>query len=109
MHKILLAIALSLSSPHLIAAEPTEEVVSFKCSLAIDAAFRAMDKQTDNKVTQEALSKIDDSNGEFVCIYAGEKKIFVRLQSTDMGPLDNKLLFTVDARTYAVVKTQFGR
>ncbi len=35
--------------------------------------------------------------------------ILVRLQSTKMGPQDNRPVFTVDTRGYTVLKTFYGR
>ncbi len=106
---ILLMITLLLPGLSLFAADPEQEVVSFKCGLAIDAVFAELDTQADNPVTQEALDRIDESNGEFVCISADESDIFVKLQAKDMGPTENRLVFTVNTRTYRVVKTLFGR
>ncbi|MCP4981406.1 MAG: hypothetical protein GY935_13025 [Gammaproteobacteria bacterium] len=106
---ILLMITLLFPGLSLLAADPQQEVVSFKCGLAIDAVFAELDTQVDNPVTQEALDRIDESNGEFVCITADESNIFVKLQAKDMGPTENRLVFTVNTRTYRVVKTLFGR
>ncbi len=86
-----------------------EEVVSFKCSLAIDAAIKEMDAQSGNLVIRDALEAIDENNGQFVCIPADDSVIFVRLQSTQMSTQDNRLVFTVDTRSYKVLKTFFGR
>jgi hypothetical protein len=60
-------------------------------------------------VTKEAVGKIDDQSGEFVCIYISPREIQVRLQSTDMTLADNRLVFALDAVTYVVLKTYFGR
>ena len=109
MQRFLLAFVLGLATPNLVVAATTEEVVSFKCSLAIDAVIAEMDKQASNPVTQEALSKINDNNGEFVCIQTDESKMYVRLQSKEMTAADNRLMFTIDAQTYSVLKTYYGR
>ncbi len=109
MQRFLLAIVLGFATPSLVAAATTEEVVSFKCSLAIDAVIAEMDKQASNPVTQEALSKINDNNGEFVCIQTDESKMYVRLQSKEMTAADNRLVFTIDTKTYSVLKTYYGR
>ena len=109
MQKSSLAIILVMASPMLHAAESVEEVVSFRCGLAIDAAIAEMDKQSGNPVTQEALSKINDDNGEFVCVQTEESKLFVRLQSKQMSASENRLIFTVDPQTYRVIKTFYGR
>lgn len=109
MQRFLLAIILGIATPTLLLAESTEEVVSFRCSLAIDAVFAEMDKQAENLVTQEALSQINEKNGEFVCIQTDDSKMFVRLQSKEMKPLDNRLVFTIDVNTYRVLKTFYGR
>ena len=84
------------------------EVVSFRCALALDAVISELDKQAGNPVTQQALERSGEDNGEFVCIRADPKTIFVRLQSPDMGPTDSRLVFSIDARTYEVLKTYFG-
>lgn len=109
MQKSLLAIVLAIAAPLLHAADSVEEVVSFRCGLAIDAVIAAMDKQSGNLVTQEALSKINDENGEFVCVQTEDSKLFVRLQSKEMSAIESRLIFTVDPRTYRVLKTYYGR
>ena len=109
MRRFLLAFILGIATPSLLHAESSEEVVSFRCSLAIDAVIAEMDKQAENLVTQEALSQINDKNGEFVCIQTDDSKMFVRLQSKDMKATDNKLVFTIDVNTYRVLKTFYGR
>lgn len=91
------------------AAEGKEELVSFSCALAIDAVLTRLDEQTDNIVIQQALSEIDDRNGQFVCISLRAGEIQVRLQSTDMTGADNRLVFALDADTYAVRKIFYGR
>ena len=60
-------------------------------------------------VNDGAVPSVDDNNGEFVCIYINPKEIQVRLQSTDMTNADNRLVFALDASTYEVLKTYFGR
>ena len=90
------------------AQENKVEIVSFRCSLAIDAVFAELDRQADNPVTAEALQKVDENSAEFVCGHVSEDKILVRLQSPDMSATDKKLVFTVDTRTYAVTKTHYG-
>jgi hypothetical protein len=109
MQKSSLAIILAMASPILHAAESVEEVVSFRCGLAIDAVIAEMDKQSGNLVTQEALGKINDENGEFVCVQTEESKLFVRLQSREMSATESRLIFTVDPQTYRVLKTYYGR
>ncbi len=109
MQRFVLTFILAIAAPTLLMAESIEEVVSFRCSLAIDAVIAEMDKQAGNPVTQEALSQINEKNGEFVCIQTDDSKMFVRLQSKQMGPTDNKLVFSIDARTYTVLKTFYGR
>lgn len=86
-----------------------EELVSFRCALAIDTALAELDEQSGNPVIQQALSTIDDVNGQLVCIEVSSKEIQVRLQSTDMKDSDNRLVFSIDARTYSVLKTFYGR
>ena len=109
MQKMSIVILPLLFSFNLWAADPPSEVVSFKCGLAIDAVFAALDTQADNPVTQEAMAKIDESNGEFICIPGDDSKIYVMVQSREMSDIENRLVFTVDTSTYRVVKTLFGR
>ena len=91
------------------AAESAEEVVSFQCALAIDAVLAELDTNSTNVVIQDALSTIDDTNGQLVCIPISADEIQVRMQSTDMGYSDNRLVFSLDAKTYVVQKTFYGR
>ncbi|MDH3858469.1 MAG: hypothetical protein OEV07_10780 [Gammaproteobacteria bacterium] len=109
MQKSFLAIILVIASPMLYSEELVEEVVSFRCGLAVDAVIAEMDKQSGNLVTQEALSKINDENGEFVCVQTEESKLFVSLQTKEMGATENRLIFTIDPQTYRVIKTYYGR
>ncbi len=109
MKKIIVIFLLGLSVFNLVAAAPEGEIVSFRCGLAIDAVIAELDTQASNPVTQEAMSKIDETNGEFVCIPVDDLKIFVRLQSKAMSATDNRLLFTVNTQTYRVTKTLYGR
>lgn len=90
------------------AQEGQSETVSFRCVLAFDAVLAELDRQAENPVTQEALERIDEDRGEFVCVRADAKTIVVRLQSPDLAPTEGRLLFTVDPRTYRVLKTYFG-
>ena len=109
MPAILLLALLALALPSPATAAPPDEVVSFKCALAIGAVFKELEKLSENLVTKEAIGDIDDQNGEFVCIYINPKEIQVRLQSTDLTAADNRLVFSLDAATYVVLKTYFGR
>ncbi len=109
MQRFLLALILGIANPSLLQAETSEEVVSFRCGLAIDAVIAEIDKQATNLVTQEALSLINEKNGEFVCIQTDDSKMFVRLQSKEMKATDNRLVFTIDVQTYRVLKTFYGR
>jgi hypothetical protein len=86
-----------------------EELVSFSCALAIDAVLAKLDEQPQNLVIQQALSEINDRNGQFVCIPINANELQVRLQSTDMSNSDNRLVFSLDANTYNVRKTFYGR
>lgn len=90
-------------------AQSPEEVVSFRCALAIDAVLSELDNSAENPVIQQELDAIDDANGQLVCISISAEEIQVRLQSTDMHPNDNRLVFSLDARTYVVNKTFYGR
>jgi len=89
--------------------EQESELVSFRCALAIDAVLARLDEQTQNLVIQQALESINDKNGQLVCIYMSADEIQVRLQSTDMTSADNRLVFSLDAKTYSVRKTFYGR
>jgi hypothetical protein len=100
---------LVLVPPKLATAAPPEELVTFRCALAIDAVLKELENLSENLVAREAINKIDDVNGEFVCIYINPKEIQVRLQSTDLTDADNRLVFALDASTYVVLKTYFGR
>ena len=103
----LACLALGLSAPGgALQGEP--EIVSFRCVLALDAVLAELDKQTENPVTREALERIDEDRGEFVCVHADDSTIVVRLQSPDMAPTEGRLIFTVDPSTYRVMKTYFG-
>mgnify|MGYP007062856958 CR=1 FL=1 len=86
-----------------------EELVSFRCALAIKAVFAELDEKSKNLVIQEALSSIDDVNGQLVCIPISANEIQVRLQSSEMSGADNRLVFSLDAKTYVVRKTFYGR
>jgi len=94
---------------YLSSARSAEELVSFSCALAIDATLAKLDEQSTNLVIKQALSTIDDVNGQLVCIPMSADEIQVRLQSTDMADSDNRLVFSIDARTYTVLKIFFGR
>ncbi len=85
-----------------------EQVISFKCGLAIDAVFAAIDRQVDNPVTREAVAKISEDNGEFACFQTDQTGIYIRLQPSDLAAGENRLLFLVDSKTYRVVKTFYG-
>ena len=90
------------------AASPEEEIVSFRCALAIKAAFAELEKLSENPVTKEAIGNIDDQNGQLVCTEINPGEIQVRLQSTDVTNVDARLVFVLDAATYVVRKTYFG-
>lgn len=92
-----------------LAAQSKEELVSFRCALAIDAVLAELDSNSENLVIQQALQQIDDVNGQLVCIPISAKEIQVRLQSTEMTGNDNRLVFSLDAETYSVRKTFYGR
>jgi len=103
-----IALACGLACGILPARLAAADVVSFRCALALDAVIAELDSQAQNPVTQQALERIDEDSGEFICILADAKTIFVRLQAPDMVSTDSKLVFTVDARTYEVLKTYYG-
>lgn len=99
----------SLMLNPVLASETGEELVSFRCALAIDSVLTKLDEQPQNLVIQDALSEIDDYNGQFVCISINANELQVRLQSTEMSNADNRLVFVLDASTYSIRKTFFGR
>lgn len=109
MKKLLLVINLLFISPAVTAATSTPQVISLKCSYAIAAVIGEIGTQTGNKVMQEALSLIDENNGEFVCLQPGDGKIFVGLQSTEMSINDNRLMFTINSLNYEIERTIYGR
>ena len=104
---LLASIAFGLAAPGA-AQEGKPETVSFRCVLALDAVLAELDRQAGNPVTQEALERIDEDSGEFVCLRADAKTIVVRLQSPDLETTEGRLRFTVDLGTYRVLKTYFG-
>lgn len=109
MKKMLLVINLLFISSAVTAATSTPQVISLKCSYAIAAVIGEIGTQTGNKVMQEALSLIDENNGEFVCLQPGDGKIFVGLQSTEMSINDNRLMFTINSLNYEIERTIYGR
>jgi hypothetical protein len=109
MKKLLLVINLVFISPVVAAATATPQIVSLKCGYAIAAVIGEMGTQTGNKVLQEALSLINEDNGEFVCLQPADGKIYVGLQSTEMTINDNRLLFTINPLSYEIEKTIYGR
>ena len=108
MKKLLLVIILAFISPVVTGTTTTGQVISLKCSYAIAAVIGEMGTTT-NKIMQEALREIDENNGEFVCLQPDNGKIYVRLQSTGMSANDNKLMFTINTRSYEIEKTIYGR
>jgi len=108
MRRLLPALALlALACPT--GAQDAEEIVSFRCALAIDAVLAELDSEVTNLVIQEAMSSIDDKTGQLVCISINRDEIQVRVQSTEMHANDNRLVFSLDDRTYVVRKTFYGR
>ena len=87
----------------------SEQIISMKCALAIDAAFEELDSQINNPVTQQALSEISEKDGQFICNQPNDSVIYLRLENISMTAADNKLVLTVDARTLKVMKTYYGR
>ena len=92
-----------------LAAQTSEELVSFRCAKAIDAVLAELDLNSDNLMIQQALQQIDDANGQLVCIPISAGEIQVRLQSTEMSGNDNRLVFSLDTKTYNVRRTFYGR
>ena len=90
-------------------AQEAEELVSFRCALAIDAVLAELDNSAENRVIQQALSHINDNNGQLVCITISPSEIQVRLQYTEMANNENRLVLSLDANTYAVNKIFYGR
>lgn len=109
MKKLLLIVNLVFISPFVAAATPATQTVTLKCGYAIAAVIGEMATQTSNKIMQEALSLIDENNGEFVCLQPGDGKIFVGLQSTEMSINDNRLMFTINSLSYEIERTIYGR
>jgi sulfur relay (sulfurtransferase) DsrC/TusE family protein len=107
--RLLVVLLMGFLLGHLGSARSAEEIVSFSCALAIDAALAKLDEQSTNLVIKQALSTINDVNGQLVCIPMSADEIQVRLQSTDMAYADNRLVFSIDAKTYTVLKIFFGR
>lgn len=107
MKKLLQLTCLVLISP-VVGATAIEQTISLKCSYAIATILGEMGT-TNNKVMQEALDLINESNGEFICRRPGNGKIYVRLQSTEMSADDNKLVFTIDGISYEIEKTIYSR
>lgn len=103
-----LALTFALAAVILPARLNAADVVSFRCALAIDAVIAELDNQATNPVTQQALERVDEDSGEFVCVRADAKILLVRLQAPDMLSTESKLVFTIDARTYKVLKTTYG-
>ena len=108
IHAAVAALVLVLACPGTHAQQAEPEIISFRCALALDAVVAELDTQAENPVTQQALERIDEDRGEFICVRADQTTIVVRLQSPDMTPTEGRLVFTVDARTYRVLKTYFG-
>jgi len=92
-----------------LAAQSSAELVSFRCALAIDSVLAELDMSSENLVIQQALAHINEVNGQLVCIPISDSEIQVRLQSTEMTGNDNRLVFSLDAKTYQVRKTFYGR
>jgi hypothetical protein len=109
MKKLLLVINLVFIPPAVTAATSTTQIISLKCSYAIAAVIGEMGTLTGNKVMQEALSLIDEDNGEFVCLQQGDGKIYIGLQSTEMATNGNRLMFTVNSLSYEIERTIYGR
>ena len=109
LRKFMTVLLAGLLFGNLSSAESAEELVSFRCARAIDATLAHLDEQAENLVIKDVLSKIDDVNGQLVCIPMSASEIQVRLQSTDMGYSDNRLVLSIDPRTYKVLKTFYGR
>ncbi len=109
LRKFMTVLLAGLLFGNLSSAEAAGELVSFRCARAIDATLAHLDEQAENLIIKEVLSKIDDVNGQLVCIPMSASEIQVRLQSTDMGYFDNRLVLSIDPKTYKVLKTFYGR
>ena len=109
MKKFLLVINLVFVSPVVTGATSTEQIISLKCSYAIAAVIGKMGTETTNLIMQDALSKINENNGEFLCRDPGKGKIYIRLQSTEMSDSDNKLVFTINTLNYEIERTIYSR
>ncbi len=107
---LLLTLLAGFYSVNPASAEPgEEEQVSFRCALAIDAVLARLDEQIENLVIKQALDRITEQNGQLVCIPMSANEIQVRLQASDMTAADNRLVFSLNAKTYKVLKTFYGR
>lgn len=109
MKKRFLLISLFFIAPVATANTSAEQIISLNCGYAIAAVIGEMGTQTSNQVMQEALSLINEDNGQFVCLQPADGKIYVRLQSTEMTTNDNKLVFTVNPLSYEIERTIYGR
>ena len=106
--QLVIALLAGLACSAAIAQQAPSESVSFRCGLALDAVIAELDTQTDNPVTQQALERLGEDQGEFVCVRTDDRTIVVYLLARDRTALEGKLVFTVDARTYEVLKTYYG-
>jgi hypothetical protein len=106
--RLAIALLAGLAWSAAIAQQAPSEVVSFRCGLALDAVIAELDKQAENPVTQQALERLGEDQGEFVCVRTDDRTIVVYLLARDRSVLEGKLVFTVDARTYEVLKTYYG-
>ncbi len=103
-----ISLAFGLAAGILPARLTAADVISFRCALAVEAVLAELDKQARNPVTQKALERVGEDNGEFICVRVDADTILMRLQAPDMLPEEGKLVFTIDAHTYKVLKTTYG-
>lgn len=109
MKKQFLLISLFFITPVATATTPSAQIISLNCGYAIAAVIGEIATQTSSQVMQDALSLIDENNGQFVCLQPADGKIYIRLQTTEMTTNDNKLVFTVNPLSYEIERTIYGR
>lgn len=89
-------------SPATFAAGPAGEVVSLNCSYAIASALRFIKEQNIN-------INVSREDGEFTCVTPSKEEIYIRLQSPRLAVSDKKYMFIINARSYEVMRSSFGR
>ena len=83
-------------------AGPAGEIVSLNCSYAIASALKFIEEK-------DIKTNVTVESGEFICVTPNEKEIYVRLQTPNLKPSDNKHMFFVNAKTYEIIRHAYGR